>query len=735
MPTLNTRVIAAFLIFCITSQSSYSEVSFPTPSLYNPANSRHENLIGSRFRDQAISPPALFDRLKSFALSLTCRTHRQTTTWAEGTPSPRNITVSGAGQGRAPHDALAGDQVPNRLFARHHPAKILEDRWLSLSKVSGWIRDDVKAAPHALKPAIRARYSSWLTDQTLFQGALVDAESRQTFQPARLDTVIHQQGVRREQAALEVASNSLDALPLELFTIGRFGVGVKQTLQWLEGPGDRVHVTSRAAGRPAYRLSYRLAGEYQVKSEQLPDGEVSGAGTQVEVLHPLSSQDQNDLAAYLETHLHLTLRAPIDLHIEGEPLRRLNPLHPLRRMNGRVVDQYDSESPILIRIGPSGWSVTDPGKGMDEQVLVESFIPGRQGTKKREIPDGAVELARDRAALHWAVPAQAASVQPSRLAFKVNDVVIHHRTIHGIQLPSTLAIELPPWSWLPEAKNDILLDEYTIPTFDALVDKVIDQSISNMGKASLLNGLYAAVNALALTEPSPEASQLLLSMRQRSRAWCESVQSRGEAVFLPSAETYLSFQVNNPLPRIFLHPDLVAINPVALGLESAPGWSSDQGYQLYLADFAGDIRHSPVVLEEQNILLLDRRYYVWLVSHPLRALLLNLLFGYWIGYGPKGSPKGILTSPGTSEVESAAPSSLNARVNRVLALINQPARDIPMGMYAQFSILVDNNPERSDEELAQSMKAVFSRITAVDKLLEKSGVPARRSSSMEDVSL
>jgi hypothetical protein len=193
-------------------------------------------------------------------------------------------------------------------------------------------------------------------------------------------------------------------------------------------------------------------------------------GTTVEVhkVNGYSIEEQSKLKEYLQAKLGYNARAKIFLN--GN---LINPLARLTYQNGDLLN-YESGQLINLSVNEEGYSVTDPGVGMNPEVIITRLLIPRVGTKEIPKEGHDQEEIRKNTRIFYKVNQKLPSEKiRSEISILISGVYIEGIEIEGYNLPEKFVLELPSWTPLPESRDRIFLDKGTQEAIEVAMDKVL----------------------------------------------------------------------------------------------------------------------------------------------------------------------------------------------------------------------------------------------------------------------
>ncbi|MEK6732835.1 MAG: hypothetical protein AABY55_04335, partial [Candidatus Omnitrophota bacterium] len=423
--------------------------------------------------------------------------------------------------------------------------------------------------------------------------------------PQRVDTLIHQQASYGYQAAIELIANGIDALMIEnnMTLIGRFGIGAFQSLAELEEKGDYVSWTSSSDGKQAIRITITKGdgeNEYYYQSKAIKQGIKKGTAVIVHKARYTPTQ-QKALEEYIRSKLRLNYRCPI--YVNGV---LINPLEDVLFINGDQLN-YLVGAPVLININEHGYTVEDPGIGMDCKDMHTNLLIPHRG---KELPrSGLSEEAVSKQTKVFYIP-QKRTVNineelESEIHLQVGGVIIESFKIKGYSMPKDLVIELPAATDLTEDRQHIQLSAETTRALKSVIDKIVKRDINN--QVEIINGIAYMLGSLS--QRDEKASDLLQYMSNLAREWRKKREeaSPNRYVYMPNEKGFFHTAIPEGKKAVYINNNVLAFNPENVpGSERIPFWDSNK-YSMWALLFTAE--SDVISFEFGNLIILNKSHY------------------------------------------------------------------------------------------------------------------------------
>ncbi|MBU0570404.1 hypothetical protein KKB40_06560, partial [Patescibacteria group bacterium] len=471
--------------------------------------------------------------------------------------------------------------------------------------------------------------------------------------PERLDTLVNLQASYRNQAAVELIANAIDAVMAEngIVAIGRFGVGAFQSLAELEDEGDSVTWTTSKDGKTGLRIVITKGkdeGQYYYQSQIVIQGVRKGTSTKV-YKKQYSREEQKALIEYIKSKLYLNYRCPI--YVNGI---LINPIEETLFINGDRLN-YLTSAPVLINVGEHGYSVDDPGIGMDFQDVHRKLLIARRG---KDLPSAELtdEEIFQQVKVFYAPHERMTPVNErvkSSIHIQVAGIIIESFETEGYVLPKDLVIEFPANTMLTEDRQHIQLTPQTIKAIEAAIEKVLSRSIQNQVK--IINGIAHMLECLS--QRDERALGILQFMNNLIRDWRKEKQriSGNRFVYLPNEEAFFHVAIPEDKEAVYINGTVLPFNPEGFpGAARVDSWRS-VGYALWALPFIAS--SDKISFEFSHLIIVSSDHYNHHRNNPAPLdLEINPIA---TTYEPKGfevRPKGrLLPAKITAEREEAKP--------------------------------------------------------------------------------
>ncbi|MFH1825901.1 MAG: ATP-binding protein [bacterium] len=437
--------------------------------------------------------------------------------------------------------------------------------------------------------------------------------------PENLDQHISRQSASLAQGAVELAINAIEAVT-DNKVVGRYGEGRLQNLQHLLGDEQAsFEVTTKAEGDVARQIRFQgLAGVTDDVSVATTKVSHIGfeRGTEARLVKGLSFDVQQSIIRQLAAKLQYVQGATVV--VNGEVINA-----QVGQTSLRETSQTATSGRIEITVNDNGYTVSDNGKGMTAETIVKRYlnIGNSEGEHQREYDD-TVQPAN----LYFSAESQTG--KKGRVSFLLCGVEIEGVEVEGNNLEAELGIEMGTGLARTEAADRVVLGRAEADRLKGLVKDVLAQPGEQ--KWAILNSLAAAINKVEWTNGEKAALDDWL-FREVSQA-VKQAEAENKQVFVPNEKAFEPLQTGKT--KTYLNKGLFNFNPRAAGLVEHSNYDSRDGYQLYLAEFKND----EVYVEVGKTIVLNQAY-------AGNVLLVNLLFNFWVGYGPKVKGKVRLKLP------------------------------------------------------------------------------------------
>lgn len=432
----------------------------------------------------------------------------------------------------------------------------------------------------------------------------------------------------KAQGVYEAVANSLDALGL---SIGQFGKGVKQIIDWLEPTGeDRIDVLSRQ-GEVAYQLTILQDPQSQLYiqiKKLLPQdfqqvaGHSATQGTVVRVtvrdplprtdqeLDPTHRNSQEGLAAGIHRQFAYVPSVDITTQLGDHEPRQVNgfgekvvivpadapPYAPAERAGKAVRVIFTDHTITMI----------DNGTGMDAQILARMFAP-KAGTKHPEPFSGQAA----HAALAKVTVVHDRSL-PHRVSFSRNGrIAVAIDIPQDIQEPATipggLMIEFGGPLNVPESWDAIRIpldlkpgerSNFQLAVEHAVTQLIAHPSLSAVEKLRTVNTLMVGLDGLE--QGNPNYGHVIRAIRANAQTALAGTiaQLRREGfLILPHNASFAKLAIPEGKRALFVHEHLFqwqgAVSLKELGGEIVPGITlgGDQRLPLVVVPFTPESLH------------------------------------------------------------------------------------------------------------------------------------------------
>lgn len=309
---------------------------------------------------------------------------------------------------------------------------------------------------------------------------IIDLIIGRTYQDPRLKIeIIGQNKNPRKQAVLEAIANSLDALGL---SIGQFGKGVKQIIDWLEPTGkDRIDVfTKDSEGVPCQLTILKdTQGQNYIQIKTISIGEFQEAagenftqGTIVKVtvqskiprtdrqLDEKRRNSQESIVEAIHKRFPFVASVQITTQIGAQSPQMVNGFGEKKVIVPPQVSlvsaRQDTDKRVQIKLTDNTITIIDNGKGMDVEVLARMFVP-KQGTKHPEPLSGEAaknELKKVKVVRDETLPHRVSFARNGEVVVAVD---IPADIIEGATVAGGLMVELGSLLNVPESRDNIII--------------------------------------------------------------------------------------------------------------------------------------------------------------------------------------------------------------------------------------------------------------------------------------
>ncbi len=562
------------------------------------------------------SPMANASAPQSDASSVTSKTTTDKQGRIISTPDPKTVRKNQqASEYSDPNQAFSGVDLEHFVHAQNRLAeKILsEEEFRKLVnilfpqtqhlEVLNWLSiPDPEQRNKAKQKAYILLYKQLA--QNGYTGEILDCINSGTYEDPRLQVIVTGQNRNpKTQGVYEAVANSLDALGL---TIGQFGKGVKQIIDWLKPNGeDRIDVFTAKDGK-AYHLTILKDAQGQnyiqiraVSMDDFKNSAPAGAthGTVVLVTVqdslPLGEQEgvennnsQKSIIEGIRRRFPFVASVRITIQIGENAAEKVNgfetkevivPAGKTRYTSGASADKF-----VHLRVSRHTISVSDNGKGMGAETLSRMFVP-KEGTKHPASPSG--ESAREE--LKRVEVIHDPSL-PHRVSFTRNHEVIESIDIDtediasGATVEGGLMLEFGNLMDVPESRDQVKIPLSTDSNFCLAVEYAIREianhpALSSTQKLKIINTIMAGLDGLIRGNSNYKyiiETKIAAQIRKEIAGLIQELQQTGYLI-LPHDKQFNQLTIPTGKKVIFLHEKIFAWQGVVslrgFGAQRIPG--------------------------------------------------------------------------------------------------------------------------------------------------------------------
>jgi hypothetical protein len=366
--------------------------------------------------------------------------------------------------------------------------------------------------------------------------------------PRLLETVVTKQNKNPHvQGILEAGSNGGDALGL---TLGKFGMGVKQNLVWLEDPGDEIVVTTQAEGQVMRqeRILKGPNGQLYIQLKPSQERITTSTRVQIKVQRQIRKNMLDRISQAIQDRFAFVTRIKYFVENQGQRIE-LNG-HSGKRLLAGTPQPIIPGGQVTIQLAAHEICISDNGSGMNASQLSRMFVPGYGSKAPDPNAENSGSLER--------VQVIEDTNQPSGLYLARNSEVI--RVIRFPQsiaadglLPHGLMIDLPDRLWeVGKARDDLKLTSSTIIGIMRAVEGLLanqkktclagaqqQSDFATLEKLLVINTLVTGLDELS--SGNPEYQELVKSMRGKIKEGIApqvAELKRAGYIFLPQEQEY-----------------------------------------------------------------------------------------------------------------------------------------------------------------------------------------------------
>ncbi|MBK8574972.1 MAG: hypothetical protein IPN90_04575 [Elusimicrobia bacterium] len=532
--------------------------------------------------------------------------------------------------------------------------------------------------------AYRLRMIAALKKGRLGEELIAIAEERMKagfpFTRARLDTLMEGQSETAHQALVELINNGWDAMG---DSIGRFGRGLFQAVGQLKEDGDSLTFMSvpEEEKRMRYSVVFRkVDGVIRVnfKAEEL--SHTGTAGTEV-ILRMKKGWDVDATERFLGRKLGrsrrgLLLRGNKDFELANhlESLATLGGESPSFRLGNRGVQYWISADGQEIHVKDSGHGLAvlaHPGTQQEMSVLLESVpVPYVSTNRSSE------ELQRALANKDWSANGDEILVErgagpQGSVQFQIGGTEVETESVKGVHLSPEIVLDLPTACDQKESRDRLRLDDpVTVAALKEVTDEVLKEFIARPSEiAPIVNALFAVYRVFqkgSRPRSSRPEDDLAVYLKDQLGGILPTL-DRNAWVLIPSElEGRLADDSLGKRQPVVLDGELFKFNPETVKGEIIMS-GRNTVWKVNLKD--------NIYIRVGGALLLNRSVFDFLnqsdrVFPGKGPLILNLLFGFWIGYGEKTSYEDELMGSSLAAKAVSSSDSNHALQERAQALLS-----------------------------------------------------------------
>ncbi len=409
------------------------------------------------------------------------------------------------------------------------------------------------------------------------------------------------------QAMAELVANAQDThseafLGEKSRTLGRFGLGALQVFGELLEKDENGKLLEECGQRAVILESKKRGGKTKctflfywhqgaiVFNAQTDLVDVSfPAGTSVTVLRNLSQAQTEERVAFLKKTYHLNTRTPIHLKVNNKPTQFL--------FDGKEYLFFGESGkpkmgprmqPISVHVGPSGFSVSDVGMGMEEAFIRKEFLIPKMGTKSAPT-HAASEISSP--SIYYKLSEE--SPAKGEVGIWLNErFIISKQKAHAAQALAETHFMFPHYANTTENWLSLALDDAAVSSIKKLMHQLVDPRQEIPHRFLLIQSVVDLIEQL---QPNGEHGAEGDLLEYFSKKLNENLPGLiGNRPVFPNKAPWA--QLKLPENALFISPKLLPQSGSVfhgmqeLSLDEAEGLSAKKGIRIYLAPFLPQAR-------------------------------------------------------------------------------------------------------------------------------------------------
>ncbi len=421
---------------------------------------------------------------------------------------------------------------------------------------------------------------------------IVDIVSGNSFKKPRVEKEIsYQSSEPKLQSVCEAVSNSLDSFTERESSIGQFGKGIKQLLEWLSaGSKSSLDIYTRKDNCVPYKISFvkDSYGKNYISIREITDNlfeKVTGlnnSGTFVEINYEDSEENPSplEIADRVKMRFLCSDSASIRIEFENGAVESVNGYDSKEFLIGAPMDAIPVENNIDLFLGGHRIVVRDNGSGMNAVEVTRMFVP-KQGAKRKDSLDNnevikelnKIRLIGDKSSRRSLIFARNGEVID---VVDIKDNIVSDAIYEGgIIIDGGLLFDVP------ESRDKIIIplrvSKENESNFEKVimevVDKVLTCNIGNLKKIKIINTVVAGLDSIV--GGNEEYAYVVGRIKNRIKGRMAPFlrDNFNDNIFLPFYNEYEKLDVVGGV--LWLHPDIFnwygIENLLAMGGIVAPG--------------------------------------------------------------------------------------------------------------------------------------------------------------------
>ncbi len=410
--------------------------------------------------------------------------------------------------------------------------------------------------------------------------AMIKSLKAGTNEEIRLDSVIGlQSGNPKGQSIIEAVANSIDALG---GSIGQFGKGVKQILDWLEDPGDRLDIVTKQEGKPAWRLTvmkdehkayqiqiYSMTDDDFLKATQVP-GMTQGTVVRIGKVKSIVQDGQVNSLKWLKDNIHSRFGIVENIKITTQLNQQTEKINGWENREFIVPSGHQlvksEEKWINIDFNEHEIKVVDNGSGMNISVLSGMLVPGEGGTKATEsLSQGDIqEELRKIKVIHVHEPGR--SVAFVRNGEVIMRIPLSETTHPDSVIEGNLALEFATLINVQQSRDKVIFPsdhDARNPwpmqlAVEQMVKGILENPMGDVQKIKYINTLVAGLEALIADnqENAYVVNDIKRMIKKKIARLINSLQSSGKYVLLPNEKGFGQLLMKQGKEVLFVNEDI-----------------------------------------------------------------------------------------------------------------------------------------------------------------------------------